>query len=64
MTKTKYLIRITGFILLILIGISMFVFGEYDASPGGQLIGVITAIIGIIGIVKTKRKISYTNRKD
>ena len=58
MTKVKYLIRIVGFIMLILSGIFMFVFGEYDDSPGGQLIGVVVVIVGIIGMIKTKRKTS------
>jgi len=37
----------------------MFVYGEYDDSPGGQLIGVLLVIFSVIGIVKTKRKIAH-----
>ncbi len=47
--------KIAYFILIILLGIFMFVFGGYDDSPGAQLIGMVLAIIGIIGIVKAKR---------
>jgi multisubunit Na+/H+ antiporter MnhB subunit len=61
MSKTKYLIRTVGFIIVILSGIFMFIFGEYDDSPGGQLIGVIVGIIGIIGIVETRRKNIWNN---
>lgn len=34
----------------ILLGIFMFVYGGYDDSPGGQLLGVASIIIGIMGI--------------
>jgi len=34
----------------------MFVYGGVDDSPGGQLIGVLLSIIGIIGLVKSKNK--------
>ena len=36
----------------------MFVYGEIDDSPGGQLLGLIFAIVGIVGIIKKKKKIS------
>ncbi len=36
----------------------MFVFGEYDDSPGGQLIGLVAGIIGTIGIVNTGSRLS------
>jgi len=42
-------------ILAILFGIFMFVYGEYDDSPGGQLIGFLIAIIGIVGIFWNKK---------
>ena len=35
----------------------MFVYGEYDDSPGGQLIGLVAVVIGIIGLIKSKKKI-------
>jgi len=62
MNKEKYIRRVTSFVLLILIGIFMFVYGGYDDSPGAQLIGLLTVVIGIIGIVKTKKKISTQNK--
>ena len=58
MPKAKYIRRILYFVLLILLGIFMFVWGEYDDSPGGQLLGAVLGIVGIIGIIKTKAKLS------
>lgn len=58
MNKRKYIIRILCFVPLILFGIFMFVYGEYDDSPGGQGLGLLMVIIGVMGIVKAKRKIS------
>ncbi len=49
-------IKILGFILLILFGIFMFVYGEYDNSPGGQLLGFLSALVGIIGIIKNRKR--------
>jgi hypothetical protein len=34
----------------------MFVYGGIDDSPGGQLLGIIAVIIGIVGIIKSKKK--------
>lgn len=34
----------------------MFVYGEFDDSPGGQLLGLIIAIIGIVGVIKSRKK--------
>jgi hypothetical protein len=33
----------------------MFVYGEYDDSPGGQLLGLVVVIIGVVGMMKKKR---------
>jgi len=44
--------RILYSILAILIGIFLFVYAEIDDSPGGQMIGLIVAIIGIVGVIK------------
>jgi hypothetical protein len=54
----KYYIRILYFVFAILFGVFMFVYGEYDDSPGGQLIGLLAVIIGIVGIIKSKKKTS------
>lgn len=43
-------------ILAIPLGIFMFVFGEYDDSPGAQGLGVVVGILGIVGIVKNFRR--------
>jgi hypothetical protein len=37
-------------------GAFMFVFGEIDDSPGGQLLGLLAIIIGIVGLIKSKKK--------
>jgi len=50
-------IKIALSILAILLGIFMFIYGEYDDSPGGQLLGVLAVVGGIVGVIN-KRKIS------
>lgn len=42
--------------LAIIFGVFMFFYGGYDDSPGGQLLGIVLTIIGIIGIWRTFRK--------
>jgi len=54
----KHFRRILYFSFAILFGIFMFVYGEYDDSPGGQLLGLVVAIVGVVGLIKNKRKIS------
>jgi cadmium resistance protein CadD (predicted permease) len=51
------IIRIIGFIFLILFGVFMFIYGGYDDSPGAQLLGLIIFIIGVVNLVKGKKKI-------
>jgi len=34
----------------------MIVYGEIDDSPGGQFLGLLVIIIGIVCIVKSKKK--------
>jgi len=45
-------IKILFFILIILFGIFLFIYGGYDDSPGAQLLGVIVTISGIVGLTK------------
>lgn len=49
-------IRLTCSVLAILFGAFMFVYGEFDDSPGGQLLGLLVAIAGVVGIVKSRKK--------
>lgn len=37
-------------------GVFMFFYGGYDDSPGGQLLGLVLAIVGIVGIWRTLHK--------
>ena len=47
-------IKLLGFVLAILFGAFLFVYGEFDDSPGGQLIGLVIAIIGIVGVIRRR----------
>ena len=49
-------IRIIYSILAILFGAFMFGYGEIDDSPGGQVIGLLIVITGIVGVIKSKKK--------
>lgn len=49
-------VKITLFVFVILLGIFIFIYGGYDDSPGAQLLGVIIASLGIVGIVKSRKK--------
>lgn len=51
-------LEILSFILNILLGAFMFVFGEIDDSPGGQMIGLLAVIVGLAGLVKSRKKTS------
>lgn len=48
--------RILYSILAISFGAFMFVYSGYDDSPGGQLLGLIMVIIGIVGVIKSRKK--------
>lgn len=52
MNKTKMACSV----LAILAGAIMFVYGGYDDSPGGQLLGLLAVVGGIVGVVKSKKK--------
>ena len=47
--------------LAVLVGIFLIVFGGYDDSPGGQLIGLLLTIFGLVRLV-TGRKARPDNR--
>ncbi len=51
--KSKKLLYL---IPLILFGIFVFIYGGYDDSPGAQGLGLLFVIIGIVGIVKKRKK--------
>lgn len=50
------IIKIIFFILAILVGIFVFVYGGYDDSPGAQLLGVLIVAGSVVGIIKTIKK--------
>jgi hypothetical protein len=54
--ETMKKIRIIYSLFVIVLGVSMFVYGGYDDSPGGQLLGLVVVIFGIVGIVKSRKK--------
>jgi succinate-acetate transporter protein len=56
MSKGKYIIRIICFWVAILVGIFIFVYGGYDDSPGGQLIGFLLVVFGVVMMIKTLKK--------
>jgi hypothetical protein len=41
--------------IAILFGIFMFIYGSYDDSPGGQLLGLILVVSGVVGLVRNKK---------
>lgn len=45
-------IKLLGFILTIPLGAVMFIYAGIDDSPGGQMIGLVIAAIGIAGLIK------------
>ena len=48
--------RILYSMLAIVFGVFIVVYGEIDDSPGGQLFGHLPIIIGIVGLIKSKKK--------
>ena len=50
-----YKIKLASFVLLILLGGFMVVYGEMDDSPGGQFLGLVAIVVGIMGIVKSRK---------
>ena len=51
-------IKMLYYILAILFGMFLFIYGGIDDSPGGQLMGLIIVIIGIVGLIKRKTKLN------
>lgn len=56
--KKSRILHFTLSILAIPIGVLMFVYADIDDSPGGQLIGLVIVILGIVGLIRTKKKTS------
>ena len=54
--------RIIYSILALLFGAFMFVYGEIDDSPVGQLLGLLAVTIGIVGVIKSQKKNSDKTR--
>jgi len=52
MNKIKILFYVIG----ILFGVFIFIYGGYDDSPGAQLLGGLIVIASIVGIIKRKKK--------
>ncbi len=50
------IIKMFSFVLLVLLGIFLVVFGGYDDSPGAQGLGLIVAGSGLWNLVKAIRK--------
>jgi len=48
--------KILLYILAIMFGVFMFIYGGYDDSPGGQGLGLLLVIGGVVGIIKIMRK--------
>jgi len=34
----------------------MFVYGGYDDSPGGQILGLLAVMLGIVSLIKNKKQ--------
>ncbi len=49
-------IKLLCFVLVILFGAFMVVYGGYDDSPGGQLLGLLLVVIGIAVLIKNRKK--------
>jgi len=50
------MIKLLVAVLAISFGVFMVVFGGYDDSPGGQILGLIAVIAGIVGGIKVWKK--------
>ncbi len=43
-------------VLAMAFGVFMVVYGGIDDSPGGQLLGIVAIGIGIVGVIKSRKK--------
>ncbi|NMC51170.1 hypothetical protein GYA54_00375 [Candidatus Kuenenbacteria bacterium] len=50
----KYL-KIILYILAMMFGVFIFIYGGYDDSPGAQLLGVIFFVLGMVGLIKIRK---------
>ncbi len=50
------MLKIFSFVLVLLLGVFMFIYGGYDDSPGAQLLGVVIFAGGAIPLFKSIRK--------
>ncbi len=49
------IIKTILFILVILFGIFLFIYGGYDDSPGAQGLGLLIVVGSIVGIIKNRK---------
>jgi hypothetical protein len=52
----KYYRKILYSSFAILFGVFVFIYGGYDDSPGAQLLGLIVFMVGVVGLIKNKKK--------
>jgi hypothetical protein len=50
------LLKLLLSIFAVLFGPFLFIYGGYDDSPGAQGLGLLITILGIVGIVKSRKK--------
>lgn len=49
-------LKLIGLIFALLFGPFLFVYGGYDDSPGGQGLGLLLFVIGLVGLIRRKRR--------
>lgn len=59
-TSEMNMVKIIFCVLAIVVGILLVIYSGYDDSPGGQLIGLVTVILGIVGAIRNKKNNSVT----
>ncbi|MES2994758.1 MAG: hypothetical protein V4681_01865 [Patescibacteria group bacterium] len=50
------IVRILCSLLAISFGAFMVVYGGMDDSPGAQFLGLVLAVIGVVGVVRSKKR--------